>query len=205
MFKGLKAFALTSSLLLAPLLSSSAVSEEKEKFKGFYVMVGGGYSNATDIDISTGGLIDFNNGVLWDVGAGYDFGDFRAEISYDDTTHNVNKVAGQPSSTQVSTRSVFVTAYYDFRADKTWQPYVGLGIGSSEIEASTAFFGNVTLNEGTENVTSAILKLGLTYSLGNSDVFIERSGQGFDDFTLGGFNYTGVGVGSWTVGFRQGF
>ena len=205
MFKKLKAIAVTSSLLFSPLLSTSSIAEEKEKFKGFYMMTGIGYTNTTDIDLNIGGSIIFENGVLWDIGAGYDFGDIRTEISYNETTANIDTVQGFNAATQVKSRSVFATAYYDFRSDKKWQPYLGLGIGTSEIEASTAFVGNITLSEGDTNISSAIFKAGVSYSFENSDIFLERSGQGFDDFTIGNFRYTGVGVGSWTLGFRQRF
>ena len=169
------------------------------------MMTGLGFTNTTDINLSVGGSIIFENGVLWDIGAGYDFGNIRAELSYDETTQNIDTVQGYQAYTQVKSRSIFLTGYYDFRADKKWQPYVGIGVGSSEIEASTAYVGNVTLSAGDTNITSAIIKVGVSYSMENSDIFIERSGQGFDDFTIGNFTYTGVGVGSWTAGFRQRF
>lgn len=205
MLKKFKAIAVTCSMLLAPLFSSSSIAEEKEKFKGFYMMTGIGYTNTTDIDLSIGGSIIFENGVLWDLGAGYDFGDIRAEISYNETTQNIDTVQGFNAATQVNSRSVFGTVYYDFRSEKKWQPYLGLGIGTSEIEATTAYVGNITLSAGDTNITSAIVKAGVSYSFENSDIFLERSGQGFDDFTIGSFTYTGVGVGSWTLGFRQRF
>ena len=205
MLKKLKAFAVSSSLLFASLFSTSSIAEEKEKFKGFYMMTGIGYTNTTDIDLSVGGSIIFENGVLWDLGAGYDFGNIRAEISYNETTENVDTVQGLNAATQINTRSVFATAYYDFRSEKKWQPYLGLGIGSSEIEATTPYVGNITLSAGDTNISSAIFKAGVSYSFENSDIFLERSGQGFDDFTIGNFKYTGVGVGSWTLGFRQRF
>ena len=205
MLKRLKAIALSGSLLLTPLFSATSIAEEKEKFKGFYMMTGLGLTNTTDIDLSIGGKIVFENGVLWDLGAGYDFGNIRAEISYNETTENVDTVQGAQAGTQVKTRSVFAIAYYDFRSDKKWQPYLGLGIGNSEIEATTAYVGNITLSAGDTNITSAIVKAGVSYSFENSDVFFERSGQGFEDFTIGSFTYKGVGVGSWTLGFRQRF
>ena len=205
MFRNLKAIAVTSSLLLTPLFSTSSIAEEEEKFKGFYMMTGLGLTNTTDINLSVGGSIDFENGVLWDIGAGYDFGNIRAEISYDETTENIDTVQGFKASTQVNTRSIFATAYYDFRSEKKWQPYIGLGFGSSQIEATTAYVGNITLSAGDTNIISAIVKAGVSYSFENSDIFLERSGQGFDDFTIGSFTYTGVGVGSWTLGFRQRF
>ena len=205
MFKRLKAVAVTSSLLLTPLFSTSSIAEEKEKFNGFYMMTGIGLTNTTDIDLSVGGSIVFEKGMLWDIGAGYDFGNIRAEISYDETTENVDTVQGNQAGTQVKTRSVFATAYYDFRSDRKWQPYLGIGIGNSEIEATTAYVGNITLSAGDTNITSAIVKAGVSYSFENSDIFLERSGQGFDDFTIGSFTYTGVAVGSWTLGFRQRF
>ena len=205
MLKKFKNLAVTSTLFLAPLFGTPSIAEEKEKYEGFYMMTGIGLTNTTEIDLSVGGSIVFENGVLWDIGAGYDFGNIRAEISYDETTENIDTVQGFQAATQVKTRSIFATAYYDFRSDKKWQPYLGLGFGSSEIEASTAYVGNVTLSAGDTNITSAIIKAGVSYSFDNSDIFFERSGQGFDDFTIGSFTYTGVGVGSWTLGFRQRF
>ena len=203
MFKNLKKFAVTSSLLVAPFLTTTVVAEEREIHKGFYTVTSLGLTNTTDIDILGGGAIVFDNGVLWNTGLGYDFGKIRTEITYDTTTENIDTVQGDPAGTQVETRSIYATAYYDFRSDKKWQPYIGLGIGSAEIKATTAYVGNITLSAGDTNITSAIFKLGVTYSpTGKNDFFIERSGQGFNDFTIGNFKYTGVGVGSWTTGIR---
>ena len=202
----LQKLAIAGSIAFSSLFcGSSVIAEEGEKPTGFYMMTGLGYTNTTDINLSAGGSIIFENGVLWDIGAGYDFGNIRAELSYDATAQNIDTVQGYEAYTQVQSRSIFLTGYYDFRADKKWQPYAGIGVGSSEIEASTAYVGNVTLNAGDTNIRSAIVKAGVSYSMENSDIFIERSGQGFDDFTIGSFTYTGVGVGSWTAGFRQRF
>ena len=194
--------AICGSISLFSLFSGSAIAEESQRHEGFYMMTGLGYTNTTNIDIVSGGSIVFENGVLYDVGAGYDFGSIRAEISYDGTTQNIASVQGYKAYTQVKTNSIYATGYYDFRSDKKWQPYLGIGLGSSAIDTSTAYVGNITLNAGTTNIFSAIVKAGLTYSTGTSDIFIERSGQGFDNFTIGSFEYTGVGVGSWTAGLR---
>jgi len=64
MIKNLKAFAIAGSLVLAPIINTSSIAEEEEKFKGVYVMTGLGLTNTTDINISTGGKIKFEYGGL---------------------------------------------------------------------------------------------------------------------------------------------
>ena len=189
--------AITSSI-------SPAIAEEKEK--GFYATLGAGIGKHVDIGIdsaSGGGEIKFDSGFSGDIGFGYDFGSFRTELTYNNVTNEVDTVQGNSSNVAVEFESIFLSAYYDFRADKDWQPYAGLGFGNSTITSTESYSGNITLSAGDENISSAKVAIGINYGgLENIDIYGEYSAQGYDDFTIGSYTYTDCGLVALTIGTR---
>ena len=100
--------------------------------------------------------------------------------------------------------SFLLSAAYDWRADKKWQPYVGLGVGSSTIDINLATtVGGTSITAGNDNITTAKLKLGVNYEASaNMDGYGELWGQGFDDFTIGLIQFTDVSVSGVSLGLR---
>ena len=183
---------------------SPAFAEEKEK--GFYATLGAGVGRHLDIEIASGsggGEIKFDSGFSGDIGVGYDFGSIRTELSYNNVNNEVDTVQGNSTNVAVEFESVFLSAYYDFRADKDWQPYAGLGFGNTTITATETYSGNITLSNGDDNIASAKVALGINYGGNeNFDIYGEYSAQAYDDFTIGSYNYTDCGLVALTIGTR---
>tara|TARA_Y100001968_G_scaffold330679_1_gene383227 strand:+ start:1201 stop:1821 length:621 start_codon:yes stop_codon:yes gene_type:complete len=201
---------LRKKLLAVSFLFSSAFTPaafaESDKEKGFYGLMGVGIGRHVDIDISAasgGGQILFDSGFTGDFGVGYDWGSIRTELAYNYIQNDVSSVQGYSSNVGVEFSSVFLSAYYDFRADKDWQPFVGIGFGSTQITATSSYSGDVSLSAGDDNIVSAKVALGVTYRANDRvDVFGELWGTGYDDFTIGTFTYSDCGVGGLSVGAR---
>ena len=104
----------------------------------------------------------------------------------------------------VQVNSFLVSAAYDWRAEKKWQPYVGLGVGSSTIDINLATtVGGTSITAGDDNIATAKLKLGVNYEASEDmDIYGELWGQGFDDFTIGLVTFTDVSVSGVSLGFR---
>ena len=198
-----KKAALTVALAVASTISP-AIAEEKEK--GLYATLGAGIGRHLDIGIASasgGGDIKFESGFSGDVGLGYDFGSIRTELTYNNVNNEVDTVQGNSSNVAVEFESIFLSAYYDFRADKNWQPYAGLGFGNTTITATESYSGNITLSAGDDNISSAKIALGVNYKANeNFDIYGEYSAQAYDDFTIGSYTYTDCGLVALTIGTR---
>ena len=77
-----------------------------------------------------GGTAEFEPGFSGEIGVGYDFGNLRTELTYNSTTTALDGATG----VDVDVKSFLISASYDWRADKKWQPYVGLGVGTSTVD-----------------------------------------------------------------------
>ena len=201
MFK--KSFAALSIASLA--LLNPVYSEEKEK--GVYFVGAVGLGQMADIDIASsigGGKFEFDSGFSGDIGIGYDFGSIRTELTYNSTNTDLSVVQGTAVDIGVDVSSFFLSAAYDWRSDKKWQPYVGAGIGSSEISVNLAkTVGDVNLTVGDDNITSVIARLGVNYKASeNIDLYGEGWVQAFDDFTIGAIQFYDCGMTGASIGLR---
>ena len=197
---------LRNSLLALSIASLSAISplaaEEKTKGTYFVGSVGSGVMN--DILFSAnlgGGTATFDPGFSGEIGVGYDFGDIRTELTYDSTTTPLAGTTG----VDVNVKSFFLSAAYDWRAEKKWQPYIGLGVGSSTVDINlAATVGGTSITAGDDNIATAKFKVGVNYEASEKvDVYGELWGQGFDDFTIGLIQFTDVTVSGVSLGIRM--
>ena len=93
--------------------------------------------------------VDVGTGVIAGLQAGWMFGHFRAEVEYLYRAHSDGErkniagilggkdaelVAGLQGLDKLSSHSVFANLYYDFMSDSKFTPYIGAGIGFSEID-----------------------------------------------------------------------
>lgn len=176
-------------------------AEEKTKGTYFVGSIGSGVMN--DIVFSAnlgGGTATFDPGFSGEIGVGYDFGDIRTEFTYNSTNTPLEGF----TNVDVDVKSFFLSAAYDWRAEKKWQPYIGLGIGSSNVDINlAATVGGTSLTAGDDNIATAKFKLGVNYEASDSmDVYGELWGQGFDDFTIGLIQFTDVSVSGVSLGIR---
>ena len=222
-----------SSVLLAASFATPVLADENEEDrKGFYASVGITNSSPDDakakIDDTNwdfvNGSFGMDDGTSATFGLGYDWGKFRAELSYDDVDYTINKLTGCIggtclSSTQIDGDKKFnatvfsLNAFYDFENTSKWTPYIGGGIGTAELRGAdfTATYSGTTasLKGQTQNVTSYKGILGLTYEASKKvDIFTELAYLETEGFTSKGsgdtiaLKYDPASAWSGTLGVR---
>ena len=203
MKKSVLAFAIACSTLLAP----SSIAEAGEKQKGFYLNLGAGYGQLLDIPIphaQSGGRIKHDSGFSGDVGVGYDFGSIRTELGYNTVSSEVSTIQNKSSTMEAEFSTIQFTTFYDFRANKKWQPYVGAGIGSTEVNVKSTYSDPpLSLSSGKDTITSGVLKGGITYNMSDRiDVYGEAWWNIYDVFIIEGNSYIDAAMGGTTLGAR---
>ncbi len=148
--------------------TSPWLDKDIKKKTGAYVSAGAGIGRIQNIAIDEnigGGSLEFDTGFSGDIGLGYDFGTIRAEVNYNQLSSDLAAIQNiEVNNVGVQVQSWFVSAAYDFRADRKWQPYISAGIGNSELNVETdTTIGNVTVTAGVNNITSFLGKLGINY------------------------------------------
>ena len=191
-----------NSLIALSIASLSAIAplSAEEKTKGTYFVGSIGAAQMNDIDFVGGGTAEFDAGFSGEIGVGYDFGDIRTEFTYSSGTTALDGVEG----VDVDVKSFSLSAAYDWRSDKKWQPYLGAGVGSSTIDLNLGTtLGGTTLTAGDDNITTFKLKAGVNYEASeNVDIYGELWGQGFDDFTIGLIEFSDVSMSGVSLGLR---
>ena len=193
-----------ASIALASIATIAPINAEE---KGTYVVGSIGAGQMQNIDIAAnlgGGEFEFDSGFSGEFGIGYDFGKFRTEFTYNATNTDLTAVQGVSTDIGVDVTSWMVSAAYDFRADKKWQPYLSAGIGKSTIEVDLAQnVGNVSLVVDDDNITSAKFKVGVNYEAAEElDIYGEVWGQTLDDFTIGTLEFEDCGMAGISLGLR---
>ena len=199
-------FAVVSAAGLATPLRAEQANPDP---KGFYATLGLGASwpqnvtgGTTIVGIPVNGSYSLSGGFAGEIGAGYDFGPVRAELTYSYNNANMNQLTvtalGFSGTTAinnggVNTNSILASAYFDFPTKSRWVPYVGGGLGYTNVGwgAYSATVGGLTLTEtaGNQGVFGYQAKLGVSYlAARNADVFAEAIYQGATGFTLNTIN-----------------
>ena len=142
---------------------ASLNAEEKKPY--FVGSIGAG--QMADIDIAAslgGGNFEFDTGFSGEFGIGYDFGNFRTEVTYNATNTDLTTIKGVGTDIGVDVTTWMVSAAYDWRVDKKWQPYLSAGIGQSTIEVDLAqTVGNVAVVVDDDNISTVKIKFGVNY------------------------------------------
>ena len=198
---------LNKSLASLSLLSIAAFTPLNAEEKGTYFVGSIGYGQMADIDIAEnlgGGDFEFDSGFSGEIGIGYDFGKLRTELTYNATNTDLTTVQGTTTDIGVDVSTWMVSAAYDWRAEKKWQPYLGAGIGKSTIEVDLAqTIGNVAVVVDDDNITAFKFKAGVNYEATEKlDVYGEVWGQTFDDFTIGTLEFEDCGMTGISLGLR---
>lgn len=203
--------------LLLPLLAGAAKADDTtsttptEGATGAYATLGLGAAwpqnvtgTTTVLGIPVNGSYGLNGGFAGEVGIGYDFGSVRSELTYSYNNATLSSVSGAAlgvnlgstniSNGSVNTNSVLVSTYVDIPTKSRWVPYVGGGLGYTNVAwgaySATAFGVTATQSPGSQGVFGYQAKLGLSYLASkHADVFVEGTYQGAAGFSLGGVNY----------------
>ena len=223
------AFALSTSISASP-----AIADENDG-KGWYGTAGIGFVSPNE-PTSEECLIlsedkycadydfDFDTGISGEFGVGYDFGKFRVEATYSRSNTSMNDVSADitENDAKIATlttkvddgdanlNSFLLNAYYDFHADSKFVPYVGGGIGYSQINFSsyTVKALGVTLSsgEGSDGAFTYQAKAGISYLASEKiDIFGEAIFSGTSGFSISTADIDPITVWGGRVGLRYRF
>ena len=116
----------------ASLLSGPVLAGENS---GLYLTGSIGGSQISDLDYANStDKITFDSGLGLDLGLGYDFGSTRLEGTWSRGQSPGGTDRGTVFVTDTTIDSVLLTGFYDFRSAKQWSPFVGLSIGSTQVD-----------------------------------------------------------------------
>ncbi|QNG30745.1 outer membrane protein [Synechococcus sp. LTW-R] len=169
--------------------------------------------------------LDLGVGFAGEAGFGYDFGDIRAELTYLFNGPMIGEItgSGHESGTNLgntytdipygftitgtgtlSTNSIFASAYYDIETKSKFTPYVGGGIGYTNVSVPTqsgsaslssgatgTFSQSVKVDGGNAGAFGYLAKAGVAYAAtSKADVFVEATYNGSTAFSINGLNYS---------------
>ncbi len=216
-----KKSAIASAVFCSTCFSPLAIADvgsfemsEEDLHKGFYVTgtVGtGGMGDLDNTNSVTSQVYKFDSGLSSEGGIGYDFGRVRTEVTYNYLNSDMKSITAGSVDVGVDVNSWFLTAAFDFRARKQWQPYVAFGLGASDItfnDTKTVSTGEPkpSVIQGSDNVSSYIGKLGLNYDMNDRiGLFGEGWLQGYGDFTIGNVTYRDALTSGASLGIRVKF
>jgi opacity protein-like surface antigen len=208
--------ALAGALLVFAAMPQAYAEESMQQDKqqaedqGFYATIGVGAAwpqnvtgNSSLLGIDVNGEYSLGGGFAGELGAGYDFGVVRAELTYlynHATLNSLNATAlGQSITASISdgginTNSVMASAYFDIPTNSRFVPYVGGGLGYTNVSwgGYSASAAGVTLSQtsGSQGVFGYQGKVGVSYLASKTtDLFVEATYQGAAGFTVDSVNY----------------
>ena len=113
----------------------SSSGQYDEKRKGVYLTNSIGLSKIRDIEVqNTNSDIEFDTGLGFDIGIGYDFGQSRLEASWARGQSDEVSWIGYSIESDSRIDSLLVSYYYDFRDNQKWSPFIGVSIGSTNVD-----------------------------------------------------------------------
>ena len=209
-----------AALILSASFGGSALAggahddHAEEEKKGFYVTAALGANQSTYIDWSEtidgtayNGDIELDNKIFsYDFGIGYDFGKFRAEAAYSSTPAQLNAISANETiagtavnasiaaDADITISTFFANLYYDLPeyqlGEKTLVPYLGAGLGQSNIDIGTITVAGTETGAGDDSAFSYILKLGTTYEMNEkADLYVEGIYHETSDFSIIGASF----------------
>lgn len=138
------------------------------------------------------------------MGVGYDFGASRTELSYGYSQASANQLtvnalgrAVNPGvSGNISKNDVLVSAYWDIATGSRWVPYIGAGIGYTNLSTPNISAAGHNTSSGNTGNFGYQAKVGVSYVVSrNWDAFLEGVYQGANSSTtVYGTNAAGQGV-----------
>jgi len=188
---------LTKRLLINLSIGTSLISGPvfAEDNFGWYATGSIGASKINDLDYLNLGTnkMEFDPGLSFDLGFGYDFGSTRIEGTWIRSLSNGGLDRGIGFTTDSTIDSLHMSAFYDFRSSKKWSPFVGLTLGSTKLEHKN--FSDTGFSYG--------LALGVSYKTSDTtEVFVKSTGIITPELKSGGWHITDGSYGNTTMGVR---
>lgn len=200
-----------------------------EQATGWYIGLGLGAAWPTDTGIRTRNLDDrgfenvngdlgFGGGFSGDLAVGYDFGAIRTELSYVYTSSSVNDVSFSidgndydlNSSGSINKNDIFASGYWDISTGSRWTPYIGGGVGYTNLSTPRIKVSNNGESASTGGANVGLFgwqaKLGVSYGVSNvSDVYLEGTYSGASGFDGDNIRYDSYNDFGAKLGFRYRF
>jgi opacity protein-like surface antigen len=192
------------------------VGQESGQGTGWYLTIGAGAAWPSDMNVRTrnfdpnfNGDATFGGGFSIDGGLGYDFGAIRTELTYGYTRASLN--SAQFDNVDVNTsgiinkNDVMASAYLDIPFG-SWVPYLGGGLGYSNLSTPSFTFDEVRTGGGNKGLFGWQAKAGLAYVLTwNTDIYVEGTYAGASGFSSNNIRYDSYNDFGAKLGFRYRF
>ncbi len=165
--------------------------------------------------------LDLGGGFSGDVGVGYDFGALRAELTYGYSRASLNAVGAAnpigfgafgivPFTNNVSgiinKNDVLASLYYDIETNSRWTPYIGGGIGYTNLSTPSFSLNGFPTNSVNKGLFGWQAKVGVSYAMSyNSDVYIEGVYQGAGGYSSENLTFDAFNSFGGKIGFRYRF
>ena len=172
--------------------SKNNLYKYKNNRRGAYLTGSIGLSKINDIDVQNIiSNIEFDTGLGVDLGIGYDFGQNRFEASWLMGQSDGVSWLGYSIESDSKIDSILVSYYYDFRDNKKWSPFIGLSIGSANVDIDGVEDTGITygIGYGLSYKTSEVLDI---FIKGQTMVIPELN---FGTISIENGNYTNLKVG----------
>ncbi len=200
-----------------------------EQATGWYVGLGLGAAWPSETGFRTRNLdnrgfenvngdLSFGGGFSGDLAVGYDFGAIRTELSYVYTRASVNEVSFSEngnnydlsSSGIINKNDVFASGYWDISTGSRWTPYIGGGVGYTNLSTPrikvSSGGDSVSTGSANQGLFGWQAKLGVSYGVSNvSDVYLEGTYSGASGFESDNVRYDSYNDFGAKLGFRYRF
>ena len=150
-------------------LTGSPCKANEEYPTGMYATVNLGAGEVSSFEDPNGAELEFEYGFGYELGLGYDFGkNFRTDISYIRGRTELDGKESGINDGETVTKGFMLTGYLDFPIENTkWEPFIGLGIGAMEMDATENCDGAAT-SDCTDDAFTYSISGGVNYAINPS-------------------------------------
>ena len=178
--------------------------------KGVYLRPSIGYTSISDVTATYLGVAaaaEIDSGFSYGLNVGYDFGnDIRTEIGYDNVNSDFSKLAGVAITGDIDVSTFSASIFKDFSSDSKFTPYVGAGLGTTNIDVGTITVGGTSVAGSNSNTETLTLTLGTNYELNeDSSLFLEGNYRNLGDVTVSDVKYTDISTLGVNAGIKFSF
>jgi opacity protein-like surface antigen len=162
--------------------------------------------------------LDLGGGFSGDVGVGYDFGALRTELTYGYSRASLNAIGAAnpigfgafgivPFTNNVSgiinKNDVLASLYWDIETNSRWTPYIGGGIGYTNLSTPSFSLNGFPTNSVNKGLFGWQAKVGVSYAMSyNSDVYLEGVYQGAGGYSSENLTFDAFNSFGGKIGFR---
>jgi len=183
--------------------------------QGWYFTLGAGASQPSNNNwtgpAGNSGYANYGGGFALDTGVGYDFGAIRTELTYAYTNASLNTVGNAVGATSnvggiVNKNDVLLSAYWDIPGGGRWVPYIGGGLGYTNLSTPNFSVGGFNSGSTNQGLFGWQAKAGIAYALAtNWDIYAEGVYQGASDYSSNNVNFSSFNNWGGKLGFRYRF